>query len=276
MKAGICTMPLIPLRSKPSECSEMITQLLFGELFEALDEKDSWSKIRNLSDGYVGWCTTKMLQMLPPEIVETYRNAEPLFTKALLAPCVKQGEAVPRLYLPAGSRLYFLNKETGAFPVYRTIEPGNIQPEKETWKINTDSLAWFVGKPEMLRQAMHFMNVPYLWGGKSALGIDCSGFVQVVYSMYGYLLSRDAKDQALEGVSVSSLSEAASGDLAFFSNEEEKIVHVGILLDENRILHASGSVHIDKIDNTGIFSTSLGVYTHKLCCLRRILSAGKS
>ncbi|MCE5175537.1 MAG: NlpC/P60 family protein [Bacteroidales bacterium] len=273
MSSGICTQPLLPLRSDPSEQSEMISQLLFGELFEVLEEHGSWSKIRNLSDDYQGWCTTKMLQLLPLPFFETIEKKDPIFTNVPLSACLKQGESEPRLFLPAGSRLYFFDEESKFFPIWRTRFPGEDKPEKEYWSINPDFLG-YTGKTtvqEMIRTAMLFMNAPYLWGGKSILGIDCSGLTQLVYSILGIKLSRNACDQVIQGMSVSNLFEAEPGDLAFFSNTEGKVVHVGILLDRNRILHASGCVHIDPIDAEGIYNEVLGRYTHHLFSIRRII-----
>jgi len=271
MQAGICNMPLLPLRSEPSERAEMISQVLFGALFEVLNEKDSWSQIRNLSDKDTGWCTKKMLQILPPSVFETLQNTKPTFTRALLSASFKKGEERPTLFLPAGSRLYFLDQDTRYFSVFITKIFGVGAPEKESWSIKPDvSFSGKIETPEILGTAMLFMNAPYLWGGKSILGIDCSGLVQVVFSMYGQFLPRNARDQALLGKTVSSLLEAKSGDLAFFSNKEGKIVHVGILVDNSHILHASGSVHIDRIDAHGIFSEVLGGYTHALCFIKRI------
>lgn len=272
MQAGICNLPLLPLRSESSERSEQISQLLFGELFELLDEKESWSYIRNLSDNYTGWCTTKMLQFLPSVLFNTLLNAEPIFTKALLAPCIKLGDELPQLFIPAGSRLYFSDVADHSFPIFRTKTFGELEPQKEYWRLAPDftaSLSREAASEEVLRTAMLFMNAPYLWGGKSILGIDCSGFSQLVFSIYGQILPRDARDQVLLGTEVSDLSQAGPGDLAFFSNMDGKVIHVGILLDNCRILHASGCVRIDRMDQQGIYCAELGKYTHKLCSIKR-------
>ena len=272
MKTGICTLPLIPLRSEPSERSEMISQILFGELVEIQEESDSWSKIRTLADNYTGWCTTKMLQSLPHSMFEKLEKMVPYLTKALLTPCTKIGETYPQLFLPAGSRLYFLDQVKATFPVFKSNAADFSDLETVYWNIPVDSAFSSlsnISKSELVQIATLFMNAPYLWGGKSILGIDCSGLVQVVFSLFGKFLPRDARDQALVGEAISELSNARAGDLAFFNNAEGKIVHVGMLVDNGRIIHSSGFVHIDTLDAKGIFSDDLGKYTHELHSIKR-------
>jgi len=120
--------------------------------------------------------------------------------------------------------------------------------------------------------ALQYLNAPYLWGGKSILGIDCSGLVQVVFAMSGIQLNRDASEQVESGQAIDSLSETKPGDLAFFENSNGKIIHVGILLNSHQIIHASGWVKVEAIDSTGIVSAQTGEYTHKLRAIKRIVS----
>lgn len=275
MTHGICNLPLIPIRSEPSERSEMISQVLFGELLEVIETVDTWSRIRLLSDNYTGWCTLKMLQLLPDDVFEKYRQEKPSLTQAVLSPCFKLGDDQPQLFLPAGSRLYFLEQDSGRFPVVQSTTADVSKLEKSTWSIHPALIAQNDQQQDddILSTASLFTNAPYLWGGKSILGIDCSGFVQVVFSIHGYSLPRDARDQEMCGEAVSDISQSEPGDLAFFANAEGKVVHVGLLMKGQSILHASGSVHIDRVDSTGIYSDSLGKYTHQLHSIKRIVSA---
>jgi len=118
---------------------------------------------------------------------------------------------------------------------------------------------------------MMYLNAPYLWGGRSPFGIDCSGFTQVIYKLNGFKLPRDASQQATIGETLSFIEESESGDLAFFDNEEGNIIHVGIMLENNNIIHASGKVRIDKIDHQGIFNSETNTYSHRLRLIKKIL-----
>ena len=126
-------------------------------------------------------------------------------------------------------------------------------------------------KHDLVHDAMQFLNAPYLWGGRSLFGIDCSGLVQMAYKLKNIRLKRDASQQAEQGEAVASLEEAEPGDLAFFENEVGRICHVGILIDRQKILHCSGRVRNDLIDQQGIFHNDLHEYTHKLKMIRRII-----
>lgn len=260
MRIGILTLPVLPIRSEPSECTEMTTQLLFGEQFEWLESQDNWTHIRNLADGYEGWATTKMLTMLTDETMERLKHYQADLLQEPVT--VFQSVHLGAMYLPAGSRL-FAQGHRLFFPSGELI----MELFRETEAVGSQSTN---ALPErILQTANQFLNAPYLWGGKTILGMDCSGLTQVSASINGFQLPRNACDQALLGEE-EFLSLSLPGDLAFFANPEGRIVHVGLVCGQNQILHASGSVRIDDLDERGIYNRDLKKYTHLLHSIKRI------
>lgn len=260
MSHGILTLPVLPIRSEPSERAEMTTQLLFGEQFELLESQDSWTFIRNSADGYEGWATTKMLTELSDEWLEQLRIQPSTLLRNPIT--VLRGVEIGELHLPAGSRLFvgnshfFIPTAEGVTELFLEMEPESPSQSKPL-------------SERILQTASQFLNAPYLWGGKTILGMDCSGLIQVSAAINGFQLPRDARDQASLGEE-QFLSLALPGDLAFFANPEGRIVHVGIVSAPNQILHASGSVRIDELDERGIFNRDLKKYTHQLHSIKRI------
>lgn len=244
--AAVC-----PMRSEPSHKSEMVSQLLLGEAGEMLEEQGDFTKIRCLYDEYEGWCTNSQLvytthiEALQPTGYITQRNATALLNGANI-----------NLAL--------------ATPVYNKLTIGNYTTEFD------ESVMAYARLPQALtgvvvqQLAWPYINTPYLWGGKSNFGIDCSGFTQQVFKMAGTPLLRDAYQQATQGQPVNSLQEAACGDLAYFDNEQGRITHVGILLNNNTIIHASGYVRVDSINDEGITNSVTGKKTHRLKEVRRM------
>jgi len=260
MSVGILSLPMLPIRSEPSERSEMSTQLLFGEQFDWLENQDNWTLIRNQADGYEGWATTKMLTMLSDEMTKKLNQFKTVFLQEPVT--VFQGVDIGAMYLPAGSRL-FVQGNRLFFPSGAELTELFLDKEAVGSQF-TKSL------PErILQTANQFMNAPYLWGGKTILGMDCSGLTQVSASINGFQLPRDASDQALLGEE-EFLSLSLPGDLAFFANPEGRIVHVGLVFGQNKILHASGSVRLDDLDERGIYNKELKKYTHQLHSIKRI------
>ncbi len=262
MKAnfGICHQTFIPVRAEPSEKSEMVTQILFGELFTISEQTlaGNFSLIKILSDGYEGWINTRSVTPLSAQTFSKYEDMPDLITRR---PVRIKASSVNDVYLwlSAGSYLY---------PENEMIKAGNYQyPFPGEALGGTETTA----RDILLSSAREFLNAPYLWGGKSSFGTDCSGLVQNVYCQTGIALPRDTPEQAATGKMLSFLSEARGGDLAFFDNEEGRIVHVGLILEDHRILHASVKVRIDSLDHQGIFCVEEGRYTHKLRLVKQII-----
>ncbi|MDB4924557.1 NlpC/P60 family protein [Mucilaginibacter sp.] len=253
MEYGICNLAVIPMRAEPSERSEMISQVLFGEAFEILEWKEGWAQIITLTDKYKGWVSRLQFIMLGHMAYQQLQETPPRLTYRATTQAWKiKNNSV--LYLPVGSSLAFLNGTSCYF-------------DKEKFEIIGQ-----IGENENIDLvAKTFLNVPYLWGGRTHFGIDCSGFVQAVFKLKGVQLKRDASMQAQQGTPVNSLSDAHIGDLAFFGNAEGKVTHVGMLLNREHIIHASGKVKIDIIDEKGIYSEELQRYTHKLHSIRRVI-----
>jgi len=251
MEYGICNLAVIPLRAEPDDRSEQVSQVLFGEAFEITEWTERWVKIITSTDGYVGWIGRLQFAMLGHIAYQGLKNVQaPLTYRAVTQAWKIADNSV--IYLPAGSSLAFL--------------------EGTTCKIGGDKFEIIgeIGEREdIATTAKSFLNAPYLWGGRTHFGIDCSGYTQVVFKLNKIKIRRDASQQAEEGIKVNSLKEASLGDLAFFNNPEGKITHVGILLSGGHIIHASGKVKIDEIDNDGIYSVGLKRHTHKLHSIKR-------
>lgn len=253
MKYAICQVSVSPLRAEPSDRSEMVTQILFGEKVEVLETQKNWIKIKADFDGYEGWADQKQFIEVSEEEFNTLQHdkfASESFNLAV-------DNDMP-LTLPMAANL--CNLKEGK------IKFGN----KEIQYLGEFHEGNFP-KSEIPYLVSMYLNTPYLWGGKSVFGIDCSGFVQQVYKFCGVKLPRDAYQQAEIGEALSFVEEAEPGDLAFFDNPEGRIIHVGIILEENKIIHAHGKVRIDPIDITGIFNTDTQTYSHKLRVIRQIL-----
>lgn len=269
-----CTVT--PVRQEPSEGSEQLTQLLFGEVCEVLDRLPRWTKIRSLVDTQEGWVDFKMVTL-------TSEPSEQLALRVLNAPVVAAPMAVAtdmetgeELMLTLGTRLP--NYSHGTFQVLGKqylIDPACVsqpianspsgRPIGET-PSNTHNVCAI---------AQTLLNAPYLWGGKNAMGMDCSGFTQVVYATMGVNLLRNAREQMTQGELVPSLADAQPGDLAFFDHADRdpkatNISHVGLLLSPTEIIHCSGCVHIDTIDEQGIHLSD-GELTHHLVQIKRYL-----
>ncbi|MXV52599.1 SH3 domain-containing protein [Pedobacter sp. HMF7647] len=251
---GICNLTAVPLRAEPSDRSEMVSQLLFGDHFQIIEATVKWTKVITGYDDYEGWIDSKQYVLVSKESYEKFEQAQILSGLASENQLNGEFEASVRL-VPGSSLLHeksFTTAELAFHVKGQTVRMG--EPDFKT---------------ELERYAKFYLNSPYLWGGKTPFGIDCSGFCQVVFKFFGIRLKRDASQQAAQGMVVDFLQNASTGDLAFFDNEEGRIIHVGIMLGNSQIIHASGKVRIDSIDNQGIYNEDTGKHTHKLRIIKR-------
>ena len=262
-----CTVT--PVRQEPSEGSEQLTQLLFSEVCEVLDRLPRWTKIRSTLDGQEGWVDFKMLTSASNLSPLTYHLPTTVVaTPIAIATEMETGE---ELRLTLGTRLP--NYAHGTFDVLGRqyiIDPDSVSSMEATGLLGGKAKG-----EDVCTIAQTLLNAPYLWGGKNAMGMDCSGFTQVVYSVFGVNLLRNAREQMTQGTLVASLEDAQPGDLAFFDHADRdpkatNISHVGLLLDNKKIIHCSGCVHVDDIDEMGIHLPD-GELTHHLVQIKRYL-----
>jgi len=232
----------------------MVNQLLFGETVKILKTKDDlWVKVCSLHDNYEGWMTNTMLE----EMDEATANTRSSCATADIISRVKINDKM--MNIPVGSSLPFFGEGMGKLGKTEFEFTGNYCKRDEQQP-----------GAELLQQlVLPWLNAPYLWGGRTPLGVDCSGFVQVIYKLMGIDLPRDTWQQAQEGKAVRKFKEAQPGDLAFFDNKED-IVHVGILLGDEKIIHVSGKVRIDGINKKGIVNMGTGKRTLRLKAIRRL------
>ncbi|GAA4773162.1 MULTISPECIES: C40 family peptidase [Flavobacterium] len=251
---GICNLANIPLRFEPSDRSELVSQVLFGEHFQILEQNQKWSKIKLAYDDYEGWIDNKQFKTISEEQYDLLSKDSIILNADLIEYVTSPDNLLMPISL--GASLSFLNYDT-------------INTEKFSFEgMKTSGVK---PKENILDSAFMYLNAPYLWGGKTPFGIDCSGFTQMVYKLNGYKLLRDASQQATQGSALSFIEESEPGDLAFFDNDEGNIVHVGIIMENNYIIHASGKVRIDRLDHLGIYNAETNRHTHKLRVIKKVI-----
>jgi hypothetical protein len=251
---GICNLAIIPLRFEPSDRSEIVSQVLFGEHFEILEQQKQWSRIKMHFDGYEGWLDSKQYQNIS-ESNFNQLSEDPIILNSDLIEYIT-GSSNLLIPIPLGASVSFIDNDN--------INISNF--DFEGTKANG-----IKDKKYLINTAFLYLNAPYLWGGKTPFGIDCSGFTQMVYKLNGYKLLRDASQQAKQGEALSFIEESEPGDLAFFDNEEGNITHVGIIMENNYIIHASGKVRIDRLDHLGIYNAEINKHTHQLRVIKKII-----
>jgi cell wall-associated NlpC family hydrolase len=247
--------------------------MLFGETCEIMAKgegaKANWTRIRLDEDGQEGWVDTKMIAPMKEDEYAAYRaayaSAAIVAMPMAFAVSENNGQTIP---LTAGTKLtnYQSPITNGAssarFEVLGVgfrIDPNMVSVQPSVLSLQT-----------LLETTRFFLNVPYLWGGKNALGMDCSGFTQIIMSLFGRHLLRNAREQVTQGTAVERLQDAQAGDLVFFDHEDGKISHVGLVIDPERVIHCSGRVKVEKLDEKGIYSAERGMYTHHLVAIRRV------
>ena len=259
---SICSLSVVPVRAGRKYKSEMVTQLLFGEVVECWEKNGEWTKIRCLWDNQIGWVPSNQLTPVTEEEANRYQTN--------FACCMELAQ-------PAIATDHFLPLTMGAslpcFDGMRFEIAGTsysfsgqvITPQKFQTSIDL-----------LIKLARKYLYAPELEGGRSPFGIDSTGLIQILFKMLGVAMPRDAYLQARKGDNVDFYEQAAIGDLVFFQDKNGHINHVGIICDKDRILHTFGKVRIDKIDHFGIFNVETKKYTHKLRVIKRVLKADTS
>ncbi|WP_315053382.1 C40 family peptidase [Chryseobacterium indoltheticum] len=238
MDKGICIVTVAPVRAENSDRAEIVTEILYGESADILEVNKNWTKIKMHYDGYEGWMDTKQIKPVTEEYLANRKVT--MITEDFSSVMTLEGKTL----LSMGSEV--------EFPAVASRRSHDVR----------ESIAL---------TAKEFLNIPYLWGGKSFFAVDCSGFVQLVFKIHNIKMPRDTYQQAEVGEALSFVEESQPGDLAFFENSEGKIIHVGIMLDNQKIIHASGKVRIDTLDSSGIFNKEMNKHTHKLRVIRSII-----
>jgi hypothetical protein len=249
MQYGICNLSIVPLRFEASDKSELVSQVLYGEWFKVTETRKNWSKIRLAFDKYEGWIDNKQYVAIEAEDYETLSSENLKLSMDLVE---------------------FVQDENGQlYPIQLGATLNGLHLLKH--KFDGTLTEGVISKNNIVQTAFIYLNSPYLWGGKTPFGIDCSGFTQMVYKLNGYTLLRDASQQATQGEALSFIEESEPGDLAFFDNNEGDIIHVGIIMKDNYIIHAHGKVRIDRLDHSGIYNVDTKMHTHKLRVIKKVV-----
>ncbi|MGS2727015.1 C40 family peptidase [Psychroserpens sp. BH13MA-6] len=249
MQYGICNLSIVPLRVEPSDSCELVSQVLYGEIFKVLEQRKSWSRIRLAFDKYEGWIDNKQYLEITEDAYNNLKSEAHKLSTDLIE--FVQDDKQQLYTIPMGSSL------NGLQLLNHSFDGNSIATKQE--------------KQNLIKTAFNYLNAPYLWGGKTPFGIDCSGFTQMVYKLNGYSILRDASQQATQGQALSFIEESEPGDLAFFDNSEGIITHVGIIMEDNYIIHAHGKVRIDRLDHSGIYNVDKQIHTHKLRVIKKII-----
>ncbi|MGV8812587.1 MAG: NlpC/P60 family protein [Gelidibacter sp.] len=249
MTYGIANLSIVSLRVEPLDTTELLSQVLYGDVFKVIERRKKWSKIRLEFDRCEGWIDNNQYLEIPESDYNSLIDCAQRLSADLIEFIQDANDEL--LTIPLGSSLAALNFLNHSFD-------GNcisgVQP-----------------KSNLINTAFMYRNAPYLWGGKTPFGIDAAGFTQMVYKLNGYELFRAVEQQAKQGEALSFIEESEAGDLAFFDNNEGQIVHVGIIMPDNYIIHAHGKVRIDRLDHSGIYNSDVKMHTHKLRVIKKVI-----
>ena len=256
MLYGICNLSTVPLRASATDSSEMLSQVLFGETFEIIEEEKEWSKIRLSFDNYEGFIDNKQFTKITSDVFLKLTSEKQYYSGEIIDFITNSNNELTTI--PLGASLPF-------------YESGTLQINANSYRYEGAVVSEIKEKNNIVKTAFSYLNTPFLWGGKTPFGIDAAGFTQMVYKLCGHHLFRDVKSQASQGEVLSFIEESEAGDLAFFDNDEGEIIHVGIILNDYHIIHAHGKVRIDILDHSGIFNIDLQKHTHKLRIIKRLI-----
>jgi len=261
MKYGAVHCSLAAIRKAPSEKSEMVNQMLFGEYVTIHKVLRRWMYVESAYDGYPGWINSLSIIPLTDDNLIHYNDKNSIVLPRLSRAVIHEQREL-YIHLVPGSLLPSYDGENGEFRLGSQRYKLDIPVEQEIMKLDRN---------HVVKTGFAFLNSPYLWGGRSPCGIDSPGLIQIVWKIHGVCLPREVDQQITYGSTVNFIEEAEPGDLAFFDNEEGKIAHAGIIVDKNSILHASGSVRIDAVDHQGIYREDTGEYTHRLRVIKNVI-----
>lgn len=287
-QAAICHLSVVPVRAEASDKSEIVTQLLFGELVTIIEPakgKKNWCRIVCDYDNYEGWIDKRQISPITAKEEKNYRAGHQAYCLDTISNItngdyfltITMGATLPKFdgvtVLLAGKKYTFNGQAIQVLGMgYEVLGNDNL-PDTSHLTPHTSTIpnTQYATPERIIKLARRYLFAPYLWGGRSPFGIDCSGFTQIVFKMSGIKLPRDASQQVELGETIDFLEQAQPADLAFFDNDKGNIIHVGIMLGDGKIMHASGQVRIDKIDHNGIYDETRKIYTHKLRVIKRLL-----